>query len=277
MPVLMPNSLRAACQLLSGYASSAIPIAGGTDLMVHWPERIDLHQRTYLDLSAIDELKPILWSEQDLILGGLTTYWDVCRDSRMSREFPLLVDAARQIGALQIQTRGTWAGNIANASPAADGVVVMMVYDAIIELISKDGVEEIPLSEYFLGYKTTRRRPDQIIRAIRLPRRAHTFEYFEKVGTRSAQAITKVGIAITQSEYGWRVAVNSVAPTVCRCSHLERELAAETPIASPEEISAILRQDISPIDDLRSTAEYRRKVLARLIFFALRDHCGFIG
>lgn len=277
MPVLMPNSLRAACQLLGGYASSAIPIAGGTDLMVHWPERLDDHQKTYLDLSGIEELKALSWSEEELTLGGLTTYWDVCQDPRIAERFPLLVEAARQVGAVQIQTRGTWAGNIANASPAADGVPVMMVYDAIVELISKDGVEEVPLSEFFLGYKTTRRRPDQIIRAIRLPRREHSFEYFEKVGTRSAQAITKVGVAIARSRYGWRVAVNSVAPTVCRCSHLERALAAETPIADLESLATLLRHDISPIDDLRSTAEYRHKVLTRLVYFALREVCSFVG
>ena len=277
MPVLMPNSLRAACQLLSGYASSAIPIAGGTDLMVHWPERLDAHQRTYLDLSGIEELKPICWTADELRLGALTSYWDTCQDSKIVDEFPLLVTAARQVGAVQIQTRGTWAGNAANASPAADGVPVMMVYDAILDLISKDGVEEIPLSEFYLGYKTTKRRPDQIICSIRMPRRTYHFEYFEKVGTRRAQAITKAGVAVTHSEFGWRVAVNSVAPTVCRCSHLERELSAETPMARPEDVLAVLRRDISPIDDLRSSARYRERVLARLIFFALREYCAFIG
>ncbi len=273
MPVLMPESLRAACKLLSGYASAAIPVAGGTDLMVHWPQRLGDHYKTYLDLSAIDELKPILWSEKDLLLGALTTYWNVIRDSRISAELPLLIQAARQIGAVQIQTRGTWAGNIANGSPAADGVAVLLAYDATVELVSNDGGEEIPLADFYLGYKEMRRRPEQLIRAIRVPRRPYDFHYFEKVGTRSAQAITKVGVAISHSAAGWRIAANSVAPYVCRCRTLESWLDEARVVTAPQDLLPALRQDISPIDDLRSTAAFREKVLSQLIYFALRDAC----
>src|SRR5881398_3371802 len=174
---------------------AAIPIAGGTDLLVHWPVRVDAHDRTYVDLSRLDALKPLSWTTDELVLGGLTTYWDVIRDARAAQEFPLLGNAARQVGAIQIQARGTWAGNIINASPAADGVPVLMAYDAVVVLTARDGVTEIPLADFYSGYKQTRRRPDQLVTSIRLPRRTHTVQVFEKVGARRAQAIAKVGLA----------------------------------------------------------------------------------
>src|SRR5213079_3442717 len=115
--------------------------------------------------------KPLGWTADMLVLGGLTTYWDVIRDERTREEFPLLVDAARQVGAIQIQARGTWAGNIVNASPAADGVPVLMAYDAVVVLESWRGREEVPLDRFYTGYKEMRRRADQLVVGIRLPRR----------------------------------------------------------------------------------------------------------
>jgi len=120
MKVLMPANLPEALGLLAS-DGAAIPIAGGTDLLVHWPIRGEAHDRTYVDLSRLDPLKALGWTADELMLGGLTTYWDVIRDGRAREEFPLLVHAARQVGAIQIQARGTWAGNIVNGSPAADG------------------------------------------------------------------------------------------------------------------------------------------------------------
>ncbi len=270
MPVLMPSDLATALALLAG--DGVLPIAGGTDLMVDWPQHSAAHQRTYLDLSGLRELRPLEWTEEALLLGGLTTYWDVLQEPRARRELPLLVAAAQQVGAVQIQTRGTWAGNIINASPAADGVPVLMVYDASVELISSDGSEEIPLDQLYLGYKKLRRRPDQLIRRIRVPRRRHDFERFEKVGSRRAQAITKVGVALAHSaSHGWRVVVNSVAATVRRCRALEAQLDQGANFATPAELLPLLAEDIAPIDDIRSTAEYRRQVLARVIFQALQD------
>src|SRR5881398_1049821 len=176
---------------------AAIPIAGGTDLLVHWPVRVDAHDRTYVDLSRLDALKPLSWTADMLVLGGLTTYWDVIRDERTRKEFPQLVEAARQVGAIQIQARGTWAGNIVNASPAADGVPVLMAYDAIVVLESLGAREEVPLDRFYLGYKEMKRRPDQLVVEIRIPRRPYAYSLFEKVGSRRAQAIAKLGLAVT--------------------------------------------------------------------------------
>lgn len=273
MSVLLPATLAEAYALLA--AGDVIPIAGGTDLLVQWPERLAEHGRTYLDLSGIRDVEPHAWHERELVLGPLTTYWDVVRDPLAAAEFPLLIEAARQVGAVQIQARGTWAGNIANGSPAADGVPVLMAYDAVVVLDSRDGAEEVPLSDFYLGYKRMRRRPDQLIRAVRLPRRPYAFQLFEKVGSRRAQAITKVGVAVTRSEVGWRVVANSVAPTVRRCPSLERLLDGGMAVSAPDDLLPAIRADVAPIDDIRSTARYRERVLARVLYFGLRGVCGW--
>src|SRR5881397_735552 len=273
---MLPGSLPEALDTLAS-DGAAIPIAGGTDLLVHWPVRVEAHERTYVDLSRLDPLKPLHWTADELMLGGLTTYWDVIQDAGAREEFPLLVDAARQVGAIQIQARGTWAGNIVNASPAADGVPVLMAYDAVVVLESRGGREEVPLDGFYSGYKEMRRRTDQLIVGIRIPRRRYSYQVFEKVGSRRAQAIAKVGLAVTCSGAGWRVVAASVAPTIRRCPAVEWLLEAGIPIASPEALLPAIAQDVAPIDDIRSSADYRTHVMARLLYHDLREFWGKRG
>lgn len=262
--------MKTALDLMADSAPPPTPIAGGTDLLVSWHHRLK-DDLALLDLSLLPELRAFRLTDEFLELGGSTTYWQVIESAEVSQAFPLLAQAARQVGAIQIQTRGTWAGNIANASPAADGVPVMMAYDAVVVLQSRDGTVEVPLDQYYTGYKQSVRRPEQLIRAIRMPRRERKFEWFHKVGARSAQAIAKVGVAIVKDAHGWRVSANSVAPFVCRCRALEAALDAGQSFASPAEVADMLKPDISPIDDLRSTAAYRERVLSRLIYFRLEE------
>ena len=275
MKVLFAGTLRDALAQLADGSAAPVPVAGGTDLLVHWPLRLAERERTYLDLSKLAELKPLRWTADALVLGGLTTYWDVLSDRRVWEEFPLLVEAARQVGAVQIQSRGTWAGNIVNASPAADGVPVLMAYDAVVVLESVRGLEEVPLDRFYTGYKEMRRRPDQLVVAVRIPRRPYSYQAFEKVGSRRAQAIAKVGLAVARSGAGWRVVAASMAPTVCRCPTLERLLDEGTPVRGPQDLLPAIAQDVSPIDDVRSTAEYRRTVMARVLYDDLRETCGW--
>jgi CO/xanthine dehydrogenase FAD-binding subunit len=255
-----------------------IVLAGGTDLLVAWPQRFDRHGATYVDVSKLTELRTISFAGDALVLGAAATWWDAIRDDRVKRAAPLLPRVARQVGALQIQTRGTWAGNIANASPAADGVAVLMALDAVVELVSCGGEEHVPLGEFYLDYQQTRRRPDQLIRAIRVPRRDYAVQIFEKVGARAAQAITTVGVTVTRSDAGWRVVAHSMAPTVRRCPSVERLLETEAPVTSADDLLAAIRTDVSPIDDIRSSAAYRERVMARVLYAALGDVCpGFRG
>ncbi len=275
MKVLFAGTVREALAQLADGSAAPVPVAGGTDLLVNWPLRLAERERTYLDLSKLAELKPLRWTADALVLGGLTTYWDVLSDRRVWEEFPLLVEAARQVGAVQIQSRGTWAGNIVNASPAADGVPVLMAYDAVVVLESVRGLEEVPLDRFYTGYKEMRRRPDQLVVAVRIPRRPYSYQVFEKVGSRRAQAIAKVGLAVARSGAGWRVVAASMAPTIRRCSTLERLLEDGTPVRGPEDLAPAIAQDVSPIDDVRSTAEYRRTVMARVLYDDLRATCGW--
>lgn len=271
MNVSRPTTLTEALDVLATNPKIT-PIAGGTDLLVSWPSRPH-DSLSFLDLSLLKDLRPFRLTPTHLELGALTTYWDIISSPEVSSEFPLLAQAAKLVGAIHIQTRGTWAGNIANASPAADGVPVLMAYDATVVLASSKGSPaEIPLDDYYTGYRQSKRRPDQLITAIKIPRRPRTNEYFYKVGARAAQAITKVGLAMLHdSSGGWHVVANSVAPTILHLKNVESALNADQRFDSSDAILPLLAKDISPIDDIRSTAAYRSTVLSRLLFFRLQE------
>ena len=253
---------------IKGEHPDVVPIAGGTDLLVNWPDAHALHERQWLDLSALAELAAIRFEEEAVVLGALVTYWDVIQDERF-RALPLLPAAAVTVGSVQTQTRGTWAGNIANASPAADGVPALMAYDAEVTLASTTGRRVVPLADFYHGYKQMEARPNELIESIRVPLRTHDFEDFIKVGSRAAQAITKVGMAIAHSAAGWRIVANSMAPTVCRCPALEKLVEDDEPVDSPDALLAAIRADVRPIDDIRSTAVYRERVFSRVLYHAL--------
>lgn len=258
---------------IKGEQPDVVPIAGGTDLLVHWPDAHELHERAWLDLSALRELSSIRFAADSVELGALVTYWDVIQDGRF-RALPMLQVAAATVGSVQIQTRGTWAGNIANASPAADGVPALMAYDAEVTLASTTGRRTVALADFYHGYKQLEARPDELIESIRVPLRSYDFEDFIKVGSRAAQAITKVGMAIAHSEAGWRIVANSMAPTVCRCPALEHLVESAAPVDAPDDLLAAIRADMSPIDDIRSTARYREQVFSRVLYHALLPFCA---
>lgn len=267
MKVFRPETKMEACALLEDLEPPAVLVAGGTDLLVHWPSRTADHNRAYVDLGNVPELRGIRAPDAETLeLGASTTYWDVVQDDRTATTFPLLVEAARQVGSIQIQARGTWAGNIANGSPAADGVPVLMAYDATLVLSSTRGDRQVALDKFYTGYKEMVMAPDELITAIRLPTRAHSFERFIKVGSRRAQAITKVGVAVAHSNQGWRVVANSVAPIVRRCPSIEAVFDDGVHLDGPEDLLPAILADVSPIDDLRSTAAYREQVLARVLY-----------
>jgi CO/xanthine dehydrogenase FAD-binding subunit len=176
----------------------------------------------------------------------------------------MLVAAARQVGAVQIQTRGTWAGNVVNASPAADGVLALIACDATVEVRSLGAQRSIPLREFHTGYRETLLQRGELVTAIVVPREVRRHEYLEKVGSRRAQTISKVGLAACRVGSFWRVVVNAMAPTVRRCPSIERAMQSQTP-RTVDEWLPVIRQDLTPIDDLRSTRDYREQVLARLL------------
>lgn len=276
MRILLPESFAEACALLAE-VPERIALAGGTDLLVAWPQQFDRRDATFIDLSKLAELKPIAWTQDTLVLGAATTYWDVQSDARVGEAFPLLARAARSVGALQIQTRGTWAGNIVNASPAADGAAVLLAHEAVLELVSSQAREMVPLADFYRRGKGSRRRPDQLVRSIHVPRRDHSIAAFDKVGARAAFTISNLSLTIVRSAAGWRFVAGGMAPQVARCPNLERLITSEAPIASPDELLPALRADLAPVDDIRASAAYRERVMARIAFTRLAETCPWIA
>jgi CO/xanthine dehydrogenase FAD-binding subunit len=271
-PSTLPDALRA----LNDEPGVWKPFAGGTDLMVLLEAGKLAHKR-YLSLSHFKELRGISESSQFLTVGALTTYTDVLGSRVLTTEFPLLASAARETGSIATQNRGTLGGNIVNASPAADSPPALLVYDAELELLSASGSRWIPYAGFHTGYKTMTLRPEEIVSRIRLPRdRRHWRQYYRKVGTRKAQAISKVcfaGACFLQKRQilNARLAFGSVAPVPIRCRRVEAVLTGEVirPVVI-EECRRALLSEIAPIDDLRSTREYRKRVAQNLLEDFLR-------
>jgi xanthine dehydrogenase small subunit len=237
-----------------------IPIAGCTDVFVGLNFGTE-RARRFLDLWRLDTLRGISVRGERLIVGALATYTDVIRSRLVANRIPMLAAAAREIGGVQIQNRGTVAGNVANASPAGDTLPVLAAAEAVIVLRSAvDGERQVPIQQFYTGYRQTVMRRDELIVAIEVPRQIGR-QWFRKVGTRAAQAIAKVTLAGVAGPSP-RIALGSVAPTVVRAPRTEAHLQAGGSIA---DAARLLQEEITPIDDIRSTAEYRRRVAGNLL------------
>jgi CO/xanthine dehydrogenase FAD-binding subunit len=272
-----PKDLAAALDLLARDPGTWKAFAGGTDLMVLL-EAGKLPHRRFISLWHLRELRGIEETPENVTLGALTTYTAVQRNATLQREFPLLCRAAGETGGIATQNRGTLAGNIANASPAADSPPALLVYDAELELISARGSRWVPYHGFHTGYKTMLLRPDELIGRIRLPRtKLNWKQHYHKVGTRRAQAISKVCLAGAARVAGGkmediRIALGSVAPTVLRCTKTETLLRGRT--LEREAIRTAQKQladEIAPIDDMRSSMRYRLRVALNLLEEFLRE------
>ncbi len=217
----------------------------------------------------------------DVSIGALTTFAEVRRSPAISARLPALAEAAATIGAAQIQNRATIGGNVCNASPAGDSLPVLLAVDATFDLGSVEGVRTVPAREFWTGYRQTALRPDELLVRIRFPVERTRRTRYRKVGTRAAQAISKVVLALSYRDDGgtWRevrVALGSVAPTTIRAHQTEAILEGSRPGAALADAAAeALAAELSPIDDVRSTAEYRRSVSARVLHRLLREEGGW--
>jgi len=268
-PVATPHTLDEALRAMA--SGRYRPIAGGTDVMVGLTAAGGLGPDPLLDLWQIDELRGIWVEAGDLVLGSLTTY-AVLRHSPVVRErLPVLADLASAVGAAQIQNRGTIGGNIATASPAGDTLPLLLAADASIVVGSVRGTRTIRADEFFTGYRRTAREADELVLRIRIPLREGRELRFRKVGTRRAQAISKVTVAVAWTVDGgrWRdvrVALGSVAERPVRAIATEAVLEGARPTPESADLAArTVAAGISPIDDVRSTAAYRRTVTGRVL------------
>ena len=269
--LVTPNSLGETLDLFAQPSGQWKPFAGGTDLMVLL-EAGKLPHKNYVNIWQLDELRGIEVGNDYVRLGALTTYTEVQEHPVLRDEFPMLCQAARETGGIAIQNRGTLGGNIVNASPAADSPPAVLAYDAELELISQRGSRRVRYADFHQGYKQLDIRADELLKTIRLPRHAQQLtHYYRKVGTRKAQAISKVCFAGAAAINGERfthvrIALGSVAPIPLRCPQTEASL-MNRPIDDEVVANALsaLAAEVSPIDDVRSTRDYRLQVSLNLL------------
>jgi xanthine dehydrogenase small subunit len=253
-----PRSLKDALNMLRD-EPELVPLAGCTDLYVA-VNFGTLTESRFLDLWRLTPLRRITVQDDMLVIGALATYTDIIKSRHVRKLLPMLVESAQQIGGPQIQNRGTIGGNIANASPAGDALPVLSAADAIVVLKNTENERRVPFTEFYTGYRKSVRKPDELIVAVEIPKQSGK-QWFRKVGTRAAQAISKIVIAAVRDDRP-RIAIGSVAPIIVRATRTEAALAAG---ASIDDAMRVLGEEIKPIDDVRSTADYRRTVTMNLL------------
>jgi CO/xanthine dehydrogenase FAD-binding subunit len=273
---LKPRTLDQAVSLLA--ASGGQILAGGTDFYPALGER--LPQGNIVDITALDEIRGILIERDYVRIGGLTTWMDVIR-APLPRCFDVLKAAAREVGSVQIQNRGTVAGNLCNASPAADGVPPLLALDAEVELASGEGRRRVPLAQFITGNRRTLRGANEILTAVLVPRRMEeAASAFLKLGARRYLVISiSMVAAIVQADGGWvseaHIAVGSCSVSAQRLGNLEKDLGGVS--AAPgigEAVRAEHLLPLSPINDVRATADYRRDASLTLVQRALEACVG---
>jgi CO/xanthine dehydrogenase FAD-binding subunit len=280
-PVSSPRSLEDAYALLAGDAHR--PVAGGTDLLVRLTGEIGEPPERVLDIWGLDELRGIGVEGDALVIGALVTYTEIRHSPLVTEFLPALAEAAATIGAAQIQNRGTIGGNAANASPAGDTLPILLACDAQLVLGSARGERTVPAESFWPEYRTTALADDELILRIRIPLAAERQVRFRKVGTRRAQAISKVVMALAWRTHddaaSWRdvhLALGSVAATPVRARETEAVLEGAAPSqATADRAAATLSTELEPIDDVRSTSDYRLAVARRMLHRLIRDEGGW--
>jgi len=286
--LIAPSSLSDALAVLASEPGVYTPISGGTELMVALGAG-RLQARKLLSINHLKEIRFIEVTEESIVLGAATTFTDLRRHPVVASDLPLLVKAASWTGSIANQNRGTLGGNIVNASPAADSPPALLVYGAELTLVSRAGVRRLPYGDFHLSYKKTALRPDELLHSITVPRHHTGFsQYIRKVGTRNAQAISKVALAglaridpcdacpnAVPTIVEIRLAAASLREIPTRLSATEHELTGR-PI-TPEIIArgrVALACEVRAIDDIRSTERYRAAVAANLLEEFLRSLIG---
>ncbi len=272
-PVHLPCDLASALNALGEATASSRVLAGGTDLMVEFEwgrTRPDL----VVDVWQIDELRGITAEDGGVRIGALTTCAELVRDPLTT---DILAEAAWTVGAAQIRARATIGGNLGTASPAADLTPVLLALDATVHLVAADSSRDVSARDFLVGYRETARRPQELIHSVFVPQRAtRERRGFRKVGTRNAQAISKVVLALAATSDGvgtvteLRAAAGSIAEKTIELPSVAATLVGLQPTDRLLRAAARCgRDDCRAIDDVRSTASYRHNVAERLLYTLL--------
>lgn len=279
-PVVSPRTLAEAYAVLA--TAPHRPLAGGTDLLVQITGELGEPPERVLDIWHLDELRGMRVESNALVIGALTTYAEIRRSPLVAEFLPALAEAAATIGAAQIQNRGTIGGNAANASPAGDMLPLLLACDAQLVLGSAHGERWVAAREFWPAYRRTALAGDELLLRISLPLASGRQVRYRKVGTRRAQSISKVVMALAwrgEDDEPWidvRLALGSVAATPIRAGHTEAVLEGAAPTsATADAAAAALAEELHPIDDVRSTADYRRVVASRVLHRLIREEGGW--
>ncbi len=273
---LRPTSLEGALALLHQHAGQARLIAGGTDVLVEVQRGIKETQ-TLIDITSLQDLKYIRCEDGYISLGALTTHNDVVASKYCVQYALPLVQACWEVGAPQIRTRATIAGNLVTASPANDTITPLMALDAEVVLLSTTGKRVVPLRDFFLGFRRTALRPDELLYEIRIPAmQVDQRGLFLKLGLRRAQAVSVINIAFVLTFSGEyvsdaRITLGCLAPTIVHASTVEAFLKGKRPDTTTcNEAGRLANEDVSPIGDVRGSETYRRKTLSNMITLGLQ-------
>jgi CO/xanthine dehydrogenase FAD-binding subunit len=269
--LVAPGELGAVLALLAAEPGAWTPIAGGTELMVAFSAG-RLTAPKLVSLWGIPDLRTVEVTPEGVAIGAAATFLEMRRHAVIAGELPLLAKAASWIGSIANQGRATLGGNLVNGSPAADSSPALLAYDAEIEMISVRGRRRVPYSEFHTAYKCNCLAPDELLYAIHLPRRfPRHVQYLRKVGTRRAMAIAKVALGATALiENGVireiRLGAASLAPFPTRLFETEAVLLGQAVTRETiQRAQQALLAEAKPIDDIRSTSEYRRRVAVNLL------------
>ncbi len=242
-------------------------LAGGTDLMLQLHER-QLSADVLVDVSCLEELRGVRLEPGRVVIGAATPFVEIIHSPLVRQHAFLLTEAARQIGAAQIQNMGTLGGNIANASPAADSIPCLYALEAEVVVCSLAGERIIPIAKFHQGYRKIDLQPGELIVEIRFPtRQADSGAAFVKFGLRQSQAISVVNVAVQlRLSNGLiedsKVALGAVAPTIIRSLSVEQVLSGQIPSEELFELAAeAARKDARPIDDIRGSSAFRRHLV----------------
>jgi carbon-monoxide dehydrogenase medium subunit len=273
---LRPTSMTEALDLLAEHTSDARLIAGGTDVLVELPRGV-LPTRTLIDLTAIPDLKYIRADGDEIRIGALATHNDVLASSVCQERLWPLVQACAEVGAPQIRTRATLAGNLVTASPANDTITPLMALEATLVLASRAGERIVPLREFYRGVRKTMLQPGELLSEICVPAiRPNQRGLFLKLGLRRAQAISVINTAVlltlaSDTIQSTRITLGCVAPTIVHAASAEAFLTGRSlDDATCAEAGRLASQDCAPIGDIRGSAIYRKETVATLVADTLR-------
>lgn len=274
-----PQEIEEALEILSKYGKEIKVIAGGTDLLIQYYDRL-YEVNGWLDLKNIKELKDIRIHKNQIEIGAMVSHTQLEKSEDIKKYFPILSQAAADIGSPQIRNRGTIGGNIVNASPAGDLLAPLMAYKAKFKLLSIQGEKIVPAEEFFIGPKKTILEPAQLLTQIILPLPSErTYGCWIKIGKRKALIIATITLALVvemaednKTVKDVRTCLGSVAPTPIEIEEIrEKMIGKKFSELDFNQLGQIVEDKISPIDDIRGTREYRKDVAKNIMINALKE------